>query len=118
MTPVPDHDLVFKALADPARVKILEFLRRPAAECCSFADKVCGCDIETALGLAQATISHHMKCLQQAGLVSGEKHGRWMHYRIDCAAFARAADWLAEFTRDAQGLRGAAANRKLRRRAA
>jgi len=118
MTPARDLDLAFKALADPARVKILGFLRRPDAECCSFADKVCACDIETALGLSQATISHHMKCLRQAGLVVGEKHGRWMHYRLDRGAFARAADWLAEFSCDAQGPRAAGAIHKPRGRAA
>lgn len=98
-------DLVFKALADPARLRILEFLRRPDAACCSFEDRVCACDIETALGLAQATISHHMKVLQRAGLVHGEKRGRWVHYRLDRDAFARAADRLAEFSRDAGGRR-------------
>lgn len=118
MSQVRDHNLVFKALADPARVRILEFLRRPDADCCSFADKVCGCDIETALGLSQATISHHMKCLQQAGLVAGEKHGRWMHYRLDRDAFARAAEWLTGLSRDAEGARAKSPGHKARRRAA
>jgi len=103
----PDSDLVFKALGDPARLRIVGFLRRPAAECCSFADAVCACDIETALGLAQATISHHMKILQQAGLVSGEKRGRWVHYRLNREAFARAAEWLSDISRDADARRAA-----------
>ena len=111
-------ELVFRALGDPARLRIVEFLRRPDADCCSFEDRVCACDIETALGLAQATISHHMKVLQQAGLVHGEKRGRWVHYRLDRDAFARAADRLAEFSRDADGLRTAAAPRRLRPNAA
>jgi ArsR family transcriptional regulator, arsenate/arsenite/antimonite-responsive transcriptional repressor len=115
MPSVPD--LAFKALADPARLRIVAFLRRPDAACCSFADAVCACDIETALGLAQATISHHMKILQQAGLVSGDKRGRWVHYRLNREAFAAAAEWLAEFSRDADGLRLRDAPRRARRAA-
>ena len=112
------RDFVFRALGDPARVRILEFLRRPDVECCSFVDKVCACDIETALGLSQATISHHMKCLQQAGLVTGEKNGRWMHYRLDRGAFARAAEWLTGFARDAEAARAKGPAEKTRGRAA
>jgi ArsR family transcriptional regulator len=111
-------ELVCRALGDPARLRIVELLRRPDAECCSFEDRVCACDIETALGLAQATISHHMKVLQQAGLVRGEKRGRWVHYRLDRDAFARAADRLAEFSRDADGLRTRGAPRGARPKAA
>jgi ArsR family transcriptional regulator len=74
--------------------------------------------VEAALGLAQATISHHMKVLQQAGLVQAEKRGRWVHYRLDRDAFARAADRLAEYSRDADGLRTAGAPRRLRPNAA
>ncbi|MBX6375838.1 MAG: winged helix-turn-helix transcriptional regulator [Acetobacteraceae bacterium] len=113
-----DPELVFKALADPARLRIVEFLRRPEAECCSAADRVCACDIEAALGLAQATISHHMKRLQEAGLVHAEKRGRWMHYRLNRDAFAQIADWLAEFSRDADGLRTKGAPRRTRAEAA
>jgi ArsR family transcriptional regulator len=91
-------DLIFKALSDPLRVRILEFLRRPEAKCCSVEDKVCACDLEGLLGLSQPTISHHMKLLVQAGLVVGEKSGRWVYYRIDRPTFSRAADYLAGFT--------------------
>jgi ArsR family transcriptional regulator len=113
-----EFEVVFRALGDPARLRIVEFLRRPDSECCSFEDRVCACDVEAALGLAQATISHHMKVLQQAGLVQAEKRGRWVHYRLDRDAFARAADRLAEFSRDADGLRTAGAPRRLRPNAA
>jgi ArsR family transcriptional regulator len=47
-----------KALADPARLKILEFLRKPDSQCCTFADRVCACDIESHLGLSQPATSH------------------------------------------------------------
>lgn len=77
-----------KALADPARLRIVEFLRQPDSGCCTVPDRVCACDIEGLLGLSQPAISHHMKILTQAGLVSGEKQGRWMYYRLEPAAFA------------------------------
>jgi ArsR family transcriptional regulator len=93
-------DLIFKALSDPLRLRILEFLRRPDAECCSTEDRVCACDIEGLLGLSQPTISHHMKLLVQAGLVVAEKSGRWVYYRVDRNAFAAAAAFLAGFTGD------------------
>ena len=92
-----DPDRIFKALSDPARVKILQFLRQPGAGCCSLGDRVCACDVERVLGVSQATVSHHMKLLVDAGLVHAEKQGRWMLYRIDGAAFAQAAAWLAPF---------------------
>ena len=94
-------DLIFKALSDPLRLRILQFLRRPDADCCSVEDKVCACDIEGLLGLSQPTISHHMKLLVQAGLVAAEKSGRWVYYRIDRDAFAAAAAFLTGFTAQA-----------------
>jgi ArsR family transcriptional regulator, arsenate/arsenite/antimonite-responsive transcriptional repressor len=87
-----------KALADPARLRIVEFLRRPDAGCCTLPDRVCACDLESLLGLSQPSISHHMKILTQAGLVSGEKQGRWMYYRLEPAAFAGVVAALAPFS--------------------
>jgi ArsR family transcriptional regulator len=83
----------FKALADPARLQIVEFLQRPDTQCCAFSDKVCACDVEKFLGLSQPAVSHHMRILIQSGLVTAEKSGRWTFYRIDPAAF----DALARF---------------------
>ncbi len=83
-----------KALADPARLRIVEFLRRPDAGCCVLPDRVCACDIERLVGLSQPAISHHMKILTQAGLVSGEKQGRWMYYRLEPSAFAEVVAFL------------------------
>ena len=91
-------DILFKALGDPLRLRILEFLRRPDTECCSLEDKVCACDLEGLLGLSQPTVSHHMKLLVQAGLVVAEKSGRWVYYRINRRTFARASEYLAGFT--------------------
>lgn len=93
-------DATFKALSDPVRLRILEYLRRPEATCCSTEDRVCACDLEGLLGLSQPTISHHMKLLVQSGLVTSEKSGRWVYYRIDRPAFAAAAAYLAGFADD------------------
>ena len=73
----------FKALADEARLKILAHLVSQDARCCTPGESVCACDLEGVTGLSQPTVSHHMKVLIQAELVSGEKRGRWMYYRVD-----------------------------------
>jgi len=89
----------FKALSDPARIRIIEFLWRPETECCSFEDKVCACDMENVLGLSQPAVSHHMKILVQAGLVTAGKEGRWVYYRINRARFRELSQWLGQFGR-------------------
>lgn len=90
---------VFKALADPARLAILEFLRQPQSACCARGDGVCACDIEGYLNLAQPTVSHHMKVLVQAGLVRSEKRGRWVYYELKPETFGALAERLTSFTK-------------------
>ncbi len=84
----PPADLAarLKALADPARLAIVAFLREPQADCCSRGDGVCGCDLEGVLELSQPTVSHHMKVLVEAGLVHAERRGRWVYYELDTSA--------------------------------
>jgi ArsR family transcriptional regulator len=89
----------FKALSDPVRMRILDFLWRPDAACCSHQDKVCACDVETLLGLSQPAVSHHMKILVQSGLVTAAKDGRWVYYRINRPRFREVAQWLGQFGR-------------------
>jgi ArsR family transcriptional regulator, arsenate/arsenite/antimonite-responsive transcriptional repressor len=65
----------FKALADPSRVAIVNRL--------AGADEVCVCDFIGTLGLAQPTVSHHLKVLREAGLVEvARKRGTWVYYRL------------------------------------
>ena len=65
----------FKALADPSRVAIVNRL--------AGAEEVCVCDFIGALGLAQPTVSHHLKVLREAGLVEiASKRGTWVYYRL------------------------------------
>jgi ArsR family transcriptional regulator len=65
----------FKALADPSRVAIVNRL--------AGAEEVCVCDFIGTLGLAQPTVSHHLKVLREAGLVEvARKRGTWIFYRL------------------------------------
>ncbi|MBV8064034.1 MAG: helix-turn-helix transcriptional regulator [Actinobacteria bacterium] len=64
----------FKALADPARVSILNRL--------AASDEVCVCNFVDALDLAQPTVSHHLKVLRDAGLVESTRRGTWAYYRL------------------------------------
>ena len=90
---------IFKALAVPTRVRILSMLKARGRSCCGLIARgepgLCACDIEKAVGLSQAAISHHMGLLRRSGLVEAEKRGRWMYYRRNEAALARLAEMLA-----------------------
>ena len=69
-----------KALADPVRLSILEFLWGPTAEEVRDEDGICAKDIERFLGVTQPTVSYHMKILAGAGLVRAEKRGQRVYY--------------------------------------
>ncbi|WP_420594425.1 ArsR/SmtB family transcription factor [Deinococcus sp.] len=90
---------VFKALGDAHRLRALAFLAQPPPACCQQEGSVCACDLVTHLGLAQPTVSHHMRVLTDAGLVTATKQGRWMHYRLSAAGFALAQQALSELLR-------------------
>jgi ArsR family transcriptional regulator len=66
----------FAALADPARLRVLSIL--------AVADQgeVCVCDFVEPLGKSQPTVSHHLKVLSDAGLVVGDRRGRWVWYSL------------------------------------
>jgi ArsR family transcriptional regulator, arsenate/arsenite/antimonite-responsive transcriptional repressor len=85
----------FKALGDPTRLKIMELLRARGKSCCDLIAQdergLCACDIEESIGLSQAATSHHMAVLIRAGLVQGEKRGRWVFYRRNEATLKRLA---------------------------
>ena len=63
----------FKALADPVRLQLLSLIA-------AVPDGACSCDLEEPVGKSQPTVSHHLKILRQAGLVSGERRGTWIWY--------------------------------------
>jgi ArsR family transcriptional regulator len=78
---------VFRALADPARVRIVNLLA--AAE-----GPVCVCEITQSLGLSQPTVSHHLKKLLDTGLVEREQRGTWSFYSLDREGLARVASLI------------------------
>jgi ArsR family transcriptional regulator, arsenate/arsenite/antimonite-responsive transcriptional repressor len=73
---------LFRSLGDPARVKILNMLATAG-------EPVCACAFEPALGLAQPTVSHHLKKLTEAGLLDREQRGKWAYFSLDDEAFER-----------------------------
>ncbi|MGC4963414.1 ArsR/SmtB family transcription factor [Gordonia sp. DT218] len=77
-----------KALADPVRLRLLsEVAAHPGGEACV-------CDISGPFDLSQPTISHHLKVLRQAGLVTSERRATWVYYRVNADALAGLADLL------------------------
>ena len=79
---------VFKALGDPARVRLLSLISStPDGEACI-------CDLTEPVGLSQPTVSHHMKILVDAGLVHRDQRGRWAYFTVDEAALQAAAQAL------------------------
>jgi ArsR family transcriptional regulator len=62
---------VMKALSDPNRVKMIKMLQRKS---------MCVCEMQAALGIAQPTVSNHLKVLEEAGLVTFKKDGLWVNY--------------------------------------
>jgi ArsR family transcriptional regulator len=87
---------MLKALADPVRLRILDFLQDPPPGACS-PERICAFDLEKHVGLRQPTVSHHMKILAGAGLVSATKHGRWVYYEISSVAFRRLVRLLTRY---------------------
>jgi ArsR family transcriptional regulator len=87
---------VFKALGDEPRLRIIEYLAS-SQSCCEPSDGICACDIQDLVGLSQATVSHHMKILVQAGLVTSEKRGRLVYYSINPEGFAIALELARKY---------------------
>ncbi|WP_050761858.1 ArsR/SmtB family transcription factor [Beutenbergia cavernae] len=67
---------VFKALADPARVQLVSMVAAHDG------GEACVCDLTAPLGLAQPTVSHHLKILVDAGLLTRTQRGRWAYYSV------------------------------------
>jgi len=67
---------LFKALGDDTRIEIVGLLAAAGTE-------LCACDIESHFDLSQPTISHHLKLLRDAGVVTGERRGTWVYYALD-----------------------------------
>jgi ArsR family transcriptional regulator len=61
-------------LSDPVRLRLLSIVASQG--------EVCSCDLQEPLGKAQPTVSHHTKALADAGLIVGERRGKWMWWRV------------------------------------
>ena len=66
---------LFKALADPARVRIVNLLATAG-------EPVCACNLNEPVGLSQPTVSHHLKRLVDAGLLEREQRGKWAYFSL------------------------------------
>jgi ArsR family transcriptional regulator len=76
---------LFRALADPGRVRIVNVLATSG-------EPVCVCELIEPLGLSQPTVSHHLKKLADAGLVEREQRGRWAYFSLNSAAMERLSE--------------------------
>jgi ArsR family transcriptional regulator, arsenate/arsenite/antimonite-responsive transcriptional repressor len=75
---------LFKALADPARVRIVNLLATAG-------EPVCACNLNEPVGLAQPTVSHHLKKLVDVGLLEREQRGKWAYFSLKRDAVAKLA---------------------------
>jgi len=80
---------VFKALGDPVRLRLLSLIGAHQG------GEVCVCDLTSAFDLTQPTISHHLKVLREAGIITSERRGTWVYYRLVPAALERMASLLS-----------------------
>ena len=64
----------FAALADPVRLRLFSLI--------AAAGSACSCDLIEPIGKSQPTVSHHTKVLADAGLITGEKSGRWVNWSV------------------------------------
>ncbi|MFH5880651.1 ArsR/SmtB family transcription factor [Arthrobacter sp. NA-172] len=80
--------LLFKALSDPNRLRLLSLVKSSAS------GESCVCDLTEPLDLGQPTVSHHLKILVDAGLLHREKRGTWAYYSMVPGALEQAAGLL------------------------
>ena len=83
-----DYVLIFKALADETRLKIVKML---------FGGELCACKILESFNITQPTLSYHMKTLCDSGLVNGRRDGAWMRYSINMESYQSTKKLFDEF---------------------
>ena len=74
---------LFKAMGDPVRLRLLSLIASHEG------GEACVCDLSGVFELSGPTISHHLKVLREAGLISGERRGTWIYYRVHPEALGR-----------------------------
>jgi ArsR family transcriptional regulator, arsenate/arsenite/antimonite-responsive transcriptional repressor len=88
--------ILFAALADPARVRIINLVATSD-------EPLCACHLTEPLGLSQPTVSHHLKKLVEAGLLGREQRGKWAYFSLNPEASERLAD-VVDLTRTPEEL--------------
>lgn len=73
----------FKAIGDPVRLRLLSLIASHAG------GEACVCDLSGVFELTGPTISHHLKVLREAALITGERRGTWVYYRVQPEALGR-----------------------------
>lgn len=79
---------VFKALADPVRLRLLSLITSHSG------GEACVCDLTGEFDVSQPTISHHLKVLREAGLLTSQRRGTWVYYRVQPEALAELGQLL------------------------
>ncbi len=80
---------LFKALADPMRLRLLSLIA------CHTGGESCVCDLLDAFDVTAPSVSYHLKLLREAGLISSERRGTWVYYRVNPDVLARMSGVLA-----------------------
>jgi ArsR family transcriptional regulator, arsenate/arsenite/antimonite-responsive transcriptional repressor len=90
LSPVQAVELarLFKAMGDPVRLRLLSLIASHEG------GEACVCDLTGVFDLTGPTISHHLKVLREAGLISGERRGTWVYYRVEPDALRRLSEVL------------------------
>ncbi len=83
--PIEGYADAFKALGEPTRLRILAHLQ---------SGESCVCDVQEAIDVPANLLSHHLKVLREAGLITGTRRGRWIDYRVEPVALALLASVL------------------------
>jgi ArsR family transcriptional regulator len=86
-----DGALIFKALADEARLRIIDMLS---------CDELCACDLLEAFAFTQPTLSYHMKILTESGLVIARKDGAWTRYTLNRQLVCAVRAFIEQTTAD------------------
>ena len=86
-----DFALLFRALSDETRLKIVDMLS---------CGELCACDILKSFNITQPTLSYHMKILSECGIVNANRIGAWMHYTLNSDIAKKISDYWNEISRD------------------
>lgn len=86
-----DSALIFKAMSDETRLKIIDMLS---------CDELCACDILEEFAITQPTLSYHMKILTESGLVNARKDGAWTRYTLNLELIDSIKSFLGMITSD------------------